>query len=304
MNNELIENVVVNDKTYKFVSKYKRNDFLRKEFNKLTTECFEFDLEDFYKQGYWDDTYTPYSIIDDNRIVANVSVADFDFTINQVTVKCVQIATVMTTKTYRKKGLCRFLIEKVILEWKDRSDLVYLFANGSVTKMYPRFGFYLEKEFVCSKQITKTTKKSNIIKLDMDNTNDRYFIIDMIKNSACIAEFASLNTLSMLIFYCTTSHKDHIYYLKDINAIIIVERKDRTIYLYDIFSRKHIEMEDVINSMNTDDTDRIVFGFTPIGKGKYAEEELKVENSTLFILDDKKGIFKNRKIRFPALTRT
>lgn len=304
MNKDSMEDITINNSTYKLVRDYKGIDYLRKGFNELALECFDFDLESFYRKGYWDDRYIPYSLIVDNKIVANVSACNFDFTLNSERIKCVQIATVMTSKSYRKRGYSKFLIERVLLEWQNKSDLVYLFANDSAVEMYPKFGFIPKKEFVHSMRINKNSYTSDYLKIDMDKENDCRFVIDLIKESASFAKFASLNTLSLLIYFCTTLHKNNIYYLKKLDAIVVVEKKDNQLFLYDIFCKKFIEMNDIINSISTDGIDRIVFGITPIEARKYDEEELNIENSTLFILEDKKRIFNDRKIRFPALTRT
>lgn len=47
----------------------------------------------------------------------------------------------MTDVKYRDQGLLRIIMEKVIAEWKDKCELIYLFANDSVLDFYPKFGF-------------------------------------------------------------------------------------------------------------------------------------------------------------------
>ena len=46
----------------------------------------------------------------------------------------IQIGTVMTDNEYRNKGLSRYLIEKIISEYKEKSDCIYLSANDTVLK--------------------------------------------------------------------------------------------------------------------------------------------------------------------------
>lgn len=53
----------------------------------------------------------------------------------------VQLGTVMTRPDLRKRGLGRFLMERVLEDWSCACQGIYLFANDSATGYYPRFGF-------------------------------------------------------------------------------------------------------------------------------------------------------------------
>ena len=53
----------------------------------------------------------------------------------------IQLGTVMTHPDYRKKGLSRVLTNKAIADYREKCDLIYLFANSSVLNFYPKFGF-------------------------------------------------------------------------------------------------------------------------------------------------------------------
>ena len=67
------EYVQIEDKKYLYKSKYRDDDSLRKSFNRLANNIFDIDFERWYQEGYWGDGYIPYSLIDDNEVVANVS---------------------------------------------------------------------------------------------------------------------------------------------------------------------------------------------------------------------------------------
>ncbi|WP_171903874.1 hypothetical protein [Cellulosilyticum sp. I15G10I2] len=53
----------------------------------------------------------------------------------------------MTSSLRTVVGGRRILIEKVITEWDDNSNLLYLFANDSVLDFYPRFRFITREKF-------------------------------------------------------------------------------------------------------------------------------------------------------------
>lgn len=108
---------------------------------------YGFDFEEWYQNGYWKDRYIPYALLDGNNVITNVSVNIIDFFVMGEKKTCIQIGTVMTDKEYRNQGLNRFLMKKVLEEWRERCDVIYLFANDSVLNFYPKFGFVSVPEY-------------------------------------------------------------------------------------------------------------------------------------------------------------
>nr|WP_307897013.1 GNAT family N-acetyltransferase [Clostridium botulinum] len=135
------EFLLINDKKYSCACNYRDDSILRNSFNTLTEKTYGFNFKQWYEDGYWGDKYIPYSLLDGDNVVSNVSVNIIDFLILGEEKRYVQIGTVMTDEEYRGQGLCRTLMERVIKEWEDKCDLIYLFANDSVLDFYPKFGF-------------------------------------------------------------------------------------------------------------------------------------------------------------------
>ena len=65
------------------VKGYRDNHSLRASFNELAKATFDLSFENWYRNGYWSDTYIPYSVAVDNKIVANVSVNRMDFAMGE-----------------------------------------------------------------------------------------------------------------------------------------------------------------------------------------------------------------------------
>ena len=59
---------------FEIISGYRKNDALRTSFNKLAEKTFGLSFEGWYRSGYWNDKYIPYSIVTDGNVIANVSV--------------------------------------------------------------------------------------------------------------------------------------------------------------------------------------------------------------------------------------
>ena len=62
----------------KVIKNYRDNAALRASFNALAEETFGLNFENWYTLGYWGDNYAPYSVLEDGKIVANVSVNRMD----------------------------------------------------------------------------------------------------------------------------------------------------------------------------------------------------------------------------------
>ena len=129
------------EEEFKIVKAYKENKTLRNSFNELAKKTFDLDFEDWYQNGYWKEQYNPYSIVFNNRVIANVSVNDMEFEIDEKRKHYIQLGTVMTEPKYRNRGLIRKLMQEIEQDFKEKIDGYFLFANDSVLEFYPKFGF-------------------------------------------------------------------------------------------------------------------------------------------------------------------
>ena len=59
---------------YEVKKGYKDNAELRQSFNALAERTFSLNFENWYQNGFWRENYIPYSVIQDNKVIANVSV--------------------------------------------------------------------------------------------------------------------------------------------------------------------------------------------------------------------------------------
>lgn len=133
-------------RAYEYITGFRDDEKLRASFNDLTEKTFGFNFVDYYKNGFWGENYIPCSIMDNGRIVSNVSVNLMDFYADGIRKRYIQLGTVMTDKEYRGQGLSRYLMERVVSEYKHKCEDMYLFANANATEFYPKFGFIRSPE--------------------------------------------------------------------------------------------------------------------------------------------------------------
>ncbi|PQZ99031.1 MULTISPECIES: GNAT family N-acetyltransferase [unclassified Paenibacillus] len=249
-----------------FMKNYKNNEVLRKSFFELAVNTFEINFEDWYQQGYWGERYIPYSYVDGDQVIANVSVNILELIIHGEKKKAIQIGTVMTHPDYRGKGLSTRLMIKVLEEYENKYDYMYLFANESVLDFYPKFGFKPVEEHLFSMNYTaiKSPEPANIRKLNVNNADDIRLIQKLASERLPVSQhFATYHAQGILMFYCLNVFSDDIYYLENENVIVIYQKEDNHIELYDVVSLNELNMKDILDKIADEDTEKITFHFTP-----------------------------------------
>lgn len=87
-----------------FVKGYRDNDTLRTSFFELAASTFGIHFEEWYQQGCWGKGYVPFSYVDGDQVVANVSVNLLELIIHGEKHKAIQVGTVMTHLITGNKG--------------------------------------------------------------------------------------------------------------------------------------------------------------------------------------------------------
>lgn len=296
-----MEQVILNDKRYGFVKDFKHDPNLRRSYNQLTEATFGFSFEPWYRQGLWGDHYIPYSLIDNDRVIANVAVNQIEFDIEKERKVGLQIGTVMTDEKYRHQGLNKFIMNQVMNEWKDRVDFIYLFANDSVLDFYPKFNFELVQEYQASKVITTHSATTAWKRLDMEASADVAFLIRRIKESIPVAKISMRDNAPLIMFYCNSYKKNGVFYNEDLDTIAIANFEGDIMYLDDIFSSRPIEINEVILSLSNKSIQRLILGFTPLDDSGYEKQLLK-NTDTLFVLKEQSEFLTNKRWMFPVLS--
>ena len=296
-----MELIKLNNITYGFARNFKHDQKTRLSFNRLTESIFGFSLENWYHDGFWGDYYIPYSLLHNNKVVSNVSINKIEFDIERKRKTGIQIGTVMTDEKYRSRGLNKYLMEKVMHEWKDQTDFVYLFANDSVLDFYPKFNFKVVEEYQHSKIIDTHSGSSSWKKLNMEDPTDVAFLMEKIKDSTPIAKISMRNNASLIMFYCNSYKKSSIFYIEELDAIVIADFEGDTVHLDHIFSISPIDINNVIHSISDKRILRVILGFTPLDDSGFEKHLLK-GTDTLFMLKDKFEFFKNKHWMFPVLS--
>ncbi|MBO0523528.1 GNAT family N-acetyltransferase [Clostridium botulinum] len=224
------ESLLINDKKYSYICNYKDNSILRDSFNELTEKTYGFNFKQWYEDGYWGDKYIPYSLLDGDNVVSNVSVNIIDFLILGEQKRYVQIGTVMTDEEYRE------------------------------------------------------------------------FVYNMACNTISLSKLSMKNNASLIMFYSTSFMKDNIYYLEDYNTVVICDFDEDILYVQDVFAKKEVNLDNIIDVMMKYETKKVILGFTPNNSSSYEKILVNEEDTTLFIKMGKYNPFKTGDLMFPVLS--
>ncbi|MGG2055220.1 GNAT family N-acetyltransferase [Lysinibacillus pakistanensis] len=280
---------------YELVSDYRNNESLKESFNALAMKTFKLDFRGWYNKGYWNDTYIPYSFVDQGKIISNASINKMSVIINDKVYKGIQIGTVMTDENYRNQGLAKRLMLYIMKEHENTYDFMYLFANDTVLDFYPKFGFTRldESEFSLdlAKSFIQMKIDAKVKQLSIDN--DLELLEKYAKNRHVNSMILDVeHNESLLMFYFTIVFHETIFFVEDLETIVLMEEEGDTLHIFDIISLNAHNAEAVLASIVKETTKKVVFYFTPgfTIKGMTATI-MPNDDDALFVLA-KKGLLK------------
>lgn len=295
--------ISIDNKEYIFSKNIKDNDKYRESFFELAKNIFEIDFSHWYENGFWSEKYIPYALIDNNKIVANVSVNKINIFYKGDEKLFIQIGTVMTDKDYRNRGLSKYLINIIIKEWQKNCENIYLYANDEVYDFYPKFNFMESFEYEYSKEIIK--EDFCIKKLNLKNKDDFNLILDLYNYSNPYSDINMVDNIGLFMFHIENFLYDNIFYIEEFNCIVISEYDDEKLIIYDIFMKDNddIKLDSIAEKIAAPDTKELVLGFTPKDREDFFINIFNEDGTKLFVHDKNENIFIKDKILFPMLSR-
>lgn len=294
--------ITIAGKEYLFLKNYQHDEKYRITFNQLAKNIFNgLSFEEWYRSGFWNDKYIPYTLFDEEKAIANLSVNIMNFNTFGEYKRYIQIGTVMTDERYRKRNLSRFLMEQALDDWNEKCDFMYLFANSSAVELYPKFGFQAANEYIYFKDINSSNPNVELQKLDMNEQKNVDLLYLIAKNSNPCSCFSMEENADLVLFYCTTFLKDNVYYIPSLDAICIAIYDNEILHLWDIFSSQDIDLETIIEILARPESRTISLGFTPKDNSGYVAKAFNGDD-TLFVQTNKLNLFNNNQLMFPLIS--
>jgi GNAT superfamily N-acetyltransferase len=247
-----------------------KDDTLRHALNQLTQKTFGFDFEAWVTNGYYEGDYIPYSYEENSKLIANVSVNRMEFIQNGKERYYIQLGTVMTSKEFRNRGYARELIEKVLEDYVGKCDGIYLFGNLSALEFYDKIGFSRGMQYQhILKNDARIALQKKARELDVMDCflpvnpaeqllKGRY--VDAVRHSAVNASLEQKNKYGLQMFY--TAGMEQVYYSRKLDCYVVMEEKNRILYLQSVICTKRIHLEKVLVHI-LEEYDSLILGFAP-----------------------------------------
>lgn len=239
---------------------YMKDDEYRHKLNELTKKTFGFSFENWVTNGYFEGDYIPYSYLEGDKIICNVSANRMDFLQNGVEKHYIQIGTVMTDEAYRRQGLAGKLLRYVVEQYEGKCDGIYLFGDLSALGFYEKAGFsqlseyrYLLKEGAVSKAASRGF-------VSMQESRRAQYL-ETVRRGAVYSALEQTNKFGLQLFY--TASLGNVYYHPQLNCFAVLEKEGDTLVLQSVISKKKLPLQDVISQLGSD-FDRLMLGFTPL----------------------------------------
>lgn len=292
------------------VKHYMADDRLRAALNALTRKTFGFDFEGWYADGGWEGDYLPYSLMDGDQMVANVSVNRMHFLQNGVERRYIQIGTVMTDEAYRRRGLASQLMRAAMDDMRGECDGFYLFGDLSALGFYDSLGFSRITETryalradarqALADHAARRAASARFLPVTPGDATPAARYRQALQGSAPYSALEHVNRRSLHLFY-TRSMKT-VRYCPELDAFCVLGREDGETVLESVLCAQRLPLEEILSRIDTP-VDRL--GFAPEASDAALFEAQPWdggEDYRLFILGDALRGVQTDGLCFPALS--
>ena len=278
---------------------YQQDDALRGSFNALAEKTFGLNFEPWYRNGFWQAHYIPYSMVEHGAVVANVSVNRTDMIWNGRRCRLIQLGTVMTDEPYRGRGLIRALMEEIRRDFAGRVDGAYLFANDGVLGLYPKFGFRPAQEYECVRALQNAGPRT-ILHRPARGPADWSRLTEVIRASVPCGSFHMADDVDLYLFYLSGFLQDAVWYDAAQDAWAVAEQEGEELLLHGVFAPHPVDPEALLRAFGAG-VRQVRFGFAPSRTAGCRVCPLHEADTTLFVAGDVFADFEAQRLRFPTL---
>ena len=85
------------------------------------------------------------------------------------------------------------------------------------------------------------------------------------------------------MFYCIYVFNHQIYYLEDEELIVIYESDDEQVDIFDIVSKKEVDIDRILSKICDSKTNKVIFHYTPDYKGIKTQRNFSHGDNVLFV---------------------
>jgi GNAT superfamily N-acetyltransferase len=267
--------------------------------NEIFPGCKEYALNGMKYKASWAESSTPFIIEEQGEIIAHVGVWPITLMLNGEKHRGASIHGICVRPEYRGKGYFKQLMQEAMDYVEDHFDSALLFTEKPyLFQNYPYKIMLPEYDFMLTKNIKKSTKKSDLRLLNLDAQQDLSIVHQLLHSRVPLSDIFSIIDGKGL-FILNALHKN-IYYSENLNTIVIFEIKEGILYISEIICEKQQKISDII-SMIPGDFEKVILQFCP---DRFLDEEdytAKLAAPESCVLTSSQFAFKGKYFRYPQL---
>ncbi len=184
-----------------------------------------------------DDTYKALSFLQEDKAIANVAVFSLPLLVNGERINAAGIQSVMTHPNFRRQGLMKQLMSKMIEEIDKKCECTLLFTEKP--ELYTSYGFKVVQEYLMTIPYDKKDNNDSLLReLDYYMEEDRKLIHETIDSSQRLSNnFSTLNFHpSFYLNMYNSEWNEKLYYSEKLDALIVYEVDNEKLKLYGVFA--------------------------------------------------------------------
>jgi len=221
---------------------------LTPSFYAITKEHFGFDFSEWIQNGYWDENFTSYAMVEGEEVVSYLTASRLMLCDNGKAVNLLQLGTVCTRKAYRRRGYSRVLIEAALADAKDL-DGAFLYANDTVVDFYPRFGFRKAEESDYKLFVSSCGEK-RVKETDLSDPETLKRVKKAVYEAASYTPFgAKLPNLAMFYLPMETVYED-----PKTGAFFVAEAEGDTLHLSAVYAKTTLSLKEAAEAFGREIT--------------------------------------------------
>jgi len=216
--------------------------------------------------GDWDANYRAFSILEQDRIVANAALTRMRLILDGEEQLAWQMGAVGVLPEARGRGLARIVISAALDACSDAP--VFLFANPKVRQFYPRFGFVARQEHVFTHAFACRPAGANgqserAPELDLTAKGSRDMIQRLSEHGLPTSKrFAARGYGGTIRWYLDNRLLAPPRIVAD-DCLVFAQQRGDCLYIQDILSMRQFDLAACIPSLIEQPMTHLRFGFTP-----------------------------------------
>lgn len=246
-----------------------------KKLNALMRATFDFDFDFWVHRNFWTEKYESYSLIDGDRMIAHVGVDRQRVRLAGNEFGAIQLGGVCCIPEERGRGHARRLIDNILRRYSGTP--AFLYANDSVLKFYPKFGFRPAEEKI---PVAETAIDNDIAPVKC--TPEELRELAMKRRRPASDLFDVLDGGEIRCFHLFGEYAEKLYRLTP-ELAVAAEQEGETLKLYELFAKRPVHWQTVHKLLPFRGIRRVEFGFSPDRFGVDFEWETPEKSAGLFV---------------------